>query len=53
MGKARTAGCREQERVIIDQLYYGFGSKEHKIQKCNKKNNIFVTLKHTKSKKKK
>ena len=37
MGKARTTGCREQERVITDQLCYGCGSKEHTIQKCNKK----------------
>ena len=29
--------------MITDQLCYGCGSKEHKIQKCNKKNNIFVT----------
>ena len=43
MGKARRTGCREQERVITDQLCYGCGSKEHKIQKCNKKNNIFAT----------
>ena len=43
MGKARTTGSREQERVITDQLCYGCGSKEHKIQKCNKKSNIFVT----------
>ena len=43
MSKVRTTGCREQERVITDQLCYGCGSKEHKIQKCNKKNNIFVT----------
>ena len=43
MGKARTIGCREQERVITKQLCYGCRSKEHKIQKCNKKNNIFVT----------
>ena len=43
MGKARTTGSREQERVITDQLRYGCGSKEHKIQKCNKKRNIFVT----------
>ena len=43
MGKARTTGSREQERVIKDQLCYGCGSKEHKIQKCNKKSNIFVT----------
>ena len=42
-GKGRTSGCREQERVITDQLCYGCGSKEHKIQKCNMKNNIFVT----------
>ena len=42
MGKARTTGCREQERVITDQLCYGCGSKEYKIQKCNKKNNMFV-----------
>ena len=41
--KGRTTGCREQERgLIIDHLCYGCGSKEHKIQKCNKKNNIFV-----------
>ena len=31
----------EQERVITVQLCYRCGSKEHKIQKCNK-NNIFV-----------
>ena len=37
MGKARATGSREQERVITDQLCYGCGSKEHKIQKCNKK----------------
>ena len=43
MSKVRTTGCREQERVITDQLCYGCGSKERKIQKCNKKNNIFVT----------
>ena len=43
MGKARTTGSREQERVITDQLCYGCGSKEHKIQKCIKKSNIFVT----------
>ena len=43
MGKPRTTGNREQERVITDQLYYGCGSKQHKIQKCNKKSNIFVT----------
>ena len=42
-GKGRTTECREQERVITDQLCYGCGSKEHKIQKCNKKSNIFVT----------
>ena len=42
-GKERTTGYREQERVITDQLCYGCGSKEHKIQKCNMKNNIFVT----------
>ena len=30
--------------MITDQLYYGFGSKEHKMQNCNKKNNIFVTI---------
>ena len=29
--------------MITDELCYGCGSKEHKIQKCNKKNNIFVT----------
>ena len=40
MGKARKTGCIEQERVITDQLCCGCGSKEHKIQKCNKKNNI-------------
>ena len=33
MGNARTTGCREQKRVITDQLCYGCGSKEHKIQK--------------------
>ena len=43
MGKARTTGSREQERVITDHLCYRCGSKEHKIQKCNKKSNIFVT----------
>ena len=43
MGKRRTTGCREQERVITDQLCYGCRSKEHKIQEYNKKNNIFVT----------
>ena len=43
MGKARTTGSREQERVITDQLSYRCRSKEHKIQKCNKKSNIFVT----------
>ena len=32
----------ERERVITVQLCYRCGSKEHKIQKCNK-NNIFVT----------
>ena len=34
-GKERATGSREQERVITDQLCYGCGSKEHKIQKCN------------------
>ena len=29
--------------MITDQLCYGCGSKEHKIQKCNRKNDIFVT----------
>ena len=43
MGKGRTTGSREQERVISDHLCYGCGSKEHKIRKCNKKSNIFVT----------
>ena len=43
MGKTRITDSREQERVITDQLCYGCGSKEHKIQKCNKKSNIFVT----------
>ena len=43
MGKARTTGSRERERVITDQLCYGCGSKEHKTQKCNKKSNIFET----------
>ena len=43
MGKARTTDSREQERVITDQLCYKCGSKEHKIQKCNKKSNIFLT----------
>ena len=41
-GKGRTKGCREQERVITDELCYGCGSKEHKIQKRNMKNNIFA-----------
>ena len=54
MGKARATGSREHERVITDQLCYGCGSKEHKIQNCNKKSNIFVTkVKGTKSKKRK
>ena len=54
MGKARATGSREQERVITDQLCYGCGAKEHKIQECNKKSNIFVTtVKGTKSKKRK
>ena len=43
MGKARTTGSREQERMITDQLCYGCESKEHEIQKCNKTSNIFVT----------
>ena len=43
MGKARATGSREQKRVITDQLCYGCGSKEYKIQNCNKKSNIFVT----------
>ena len=43
MGKARTTGCREQERVMTDQLCCGCGSKEHEIQKCYKKSDIFVT----------
>ena len=43
MDKARTTGCREKEIVITDQLCYGCGAKEHKIQKCNKKSNIFLT----------
>ena len=43
MDKARTTGCREKEIVITDQLCYGCGGKEHKIQKCNKKSNIFLT----------
>ena len=43
MGKGRTTGSREQERVISDHLCYGCVSKEHKIRKCNKKSNIFVT----------
>ena len=29
--------------MITDQLCYGCGSKEHKIKKCNQKNNLFVT----------
>ena len=37
MGKSRATSSRKQERVITDQLCYGCGSKEHKIQKCNKK----------------
>ena len=43
MDKVRTTGCREKERVITDQLCYGCGSKEHKIQECTKTSNIFVT----------
>ena len=43
MGKARTTGCREQERVMTEQLCYGCGSKEYEIQKCYKKSDIFVT----------
>ena len=31
IGKGRTTGCREQERMITDQLCYGCGSKEDKI----------------------
>ena len=46
MGKARTTGYREQKRVITDQLCYGYGSKEHKIQKCNKKSNMFNNERH-------
>ena len=34
---------KENKKVITDQLCYGCGSKEHEIQKCNKKNSIFVT----------
>ena len=37
MRKARITGCREQERVITDQLCYGCGSKGHKIQKFKRK----------------
>ena len=29
MIKARTTGCREQERMMTDQLCYGCGSKEY------------------------
>ena len=47
MIKARTTGCREQERMMTDQLCYGCGSKEYKIQKYNKKNNMFVTNRET------
>ena len=47
MGKARATGSREQGKVITDQLCYGCGSKEHKIQKYNKKGNIFVTNSET------
>ena len=43
MGKAITTGSKEQERVITDQLCYGCGSKEHKMQKCKNRSNIFVT----------
>ena len=43
MSKARTTGSIEQEKVITYQLCYGCGSKEHKIQKCNKKSKISVT----------
>ena len=34
---------REQERVFTDQLCHGCGSNEHKIQKYNKKSNVFAT----------
>ena len=37
MGKARSTGSREQERVITDQLCYECGSKQHKIQNVKKK----------------
>ena len=40
MYKIRKTSRIEQERVITDHLCNGCGSKEHKIQKCNKKNNI-------------
>ena len=40
MYKIRKTSRIEQERVITDQLCNGCGSKEHKIQKCNKTNNI-------------
>ena len=33
MGKARTTGCREQERVITDHLCYGCGSKYKSVTK--------------------
>ena len=41
--KAKTTACREQERVITYLLCYWYESEGHKIQSCNKKNNIFVT----------
>ena len=43
MGKARSTGSREKERLITDQLCYECGSKEHKIQKRKKKSSASVT----------
>ena len=37
MGKTRVAGCREQERVITDQLSYGCGSKNIKYKNVARK----------------
>ena len=37
MGKTRATGCREQERVITDQLSYGCGSKNIKYKNVARK----------------
>ena len=37
MGRTRAAGCREQERVITDQLSYGCGSKNIKYKNVARK----------------